>query len=69
MDKQISPWDKISKANPPEHVRAYGYRVLVAVGALVALYGLATAEEIAAWLGLAAVALNVLPAANTTTRH
>lgn len=51
-----------------EQVRAYIYRILIAVGAVVATYGLLTSAEIATWLGLAGVVLNVLPAANTTTK-
>lgn len=50
-----------------EKVRAYIYRILIAVGAVALIYGLATSAEIAAWLGLAAVVLNVMPAANTST--
>lgn len=50
-----------------ERRRAYIYRVLMAVGALVTGYGLLSANEIALWLGLAAVVLNIMPTANTST--
>ncbi len=46
-------------------VRGYIYRVLIAVGVLVAGYGVMSADQVAQWVGLAAVVLNVLPAANT----
>ena len=51
-----------------ERTRAYIYRVLIAVGAVVGAYGLLSADEIAVWLGLAGVILNLLPAANTSTK-
>ena len=53
---------------PSERVRAYIYRVLIAVGAVVAGYGWLTTNEIALWVGLAGVILNILPTANTTTK-
>lgn len=51
-----------------ERARAYIYRVLIAVGAVVGAYGLLSADEIAVWLGLAGVILNLMPAANTSTK-
>lgn len=51
-----------------EPVRAWIYRVLIAVGAIVGLYGWLSANEVAQWLGLAAVILNIMPTANTSTR-
>ena len=51
-----------------ERTRAYIYRVLIAVGALVIGYGLLSADEVALWLGLAGVVLNLMPAANTSTK-
>ena len=51
---------------PSEKTRGYIYRILVAVGAVVAGYGLITAEELALWLGVATAVLNILPAANTS---
>lgn len=51
-----------------EKVRAYIYRVLIAVGAVVGAYGLLEANEVATWLGLAAVILNIMPAGNTSTK-
>lgn len=53
---------------PSEKVRAYIYRILVGLGAVAACYGWLTGEEIATWLGLAAIVFNVLPSANTTTK-
>jgi hypothetical protein len=50
-----------------EKTRAYVYRILIAVGTLVAGYGLLTPNELALWLGVITAALNILPAANTTT--
>lgn len=47
--------------------RAYIYRILIAVGTLVAGYGLITPNELALWLGVITAALNILPAANTST--
>lgn len=51
-----------------EPVRAWIYRVLIAVGAVVGVYGWLEANEVATWLGLAAVVLNVMPASNTSTK-
>lgn len=51
-----------------QQVRAYIYRVLVAVGILLAGYGFVTGEQLALWLGLASAVLNVMPAMNTSTR-
>jgi len=51
-----------------EPVRAWIYRVLIAAGAVVGLYGLLDSNEIATWLGFAAVVLNVMPAGNTSTK-
>ena len=53
---------------PSEKVRAYIYRVLLAVSPVVAFYGYLTQEEITLWLGVASTVLNVLPAMNTTTK-
>jgi len=53
---------------PSPKARAYVYRVLVACGPVVLLYGLLSAEEIAVWLGLGATILSpggALAAANT----
>lgn len=53
---------------PSEKIRAYIYRVLLAVSPVVAFYGYLTQEEIVLWLGVAGTALNILPAMNTTTK-
>jgi hypothetical protein len=50
-----------------EPVRAWLYRVLVAAGALLLVYGVLSAEEAAAWTGLAVALCNVTPAAHTST--
>ena len=53
---------------PSPKVRSYIYRVLVAAGPVVLLYGLLSAEEIAVWLGLGATILSpggILADANT----
>lgn len=54
---------------PSEKVRAYVYRILVGLGAVAACYGWLSGEEIATWLGLAAIVFNVLPTANTSTKE
>lgn len=57
-----------ARALPPQNVRAYAYRVLVAAGAVATFYGALTANEVTMWLGVAAVVFNVTPAAATPTR-
>lgn len=54
---------------PSEKVRAYVYRILVGLGAVATCYGWLSGEEIATWLGLAAIVFNVLPTANTSTKE
>jgi hypothetical protein len=49
-------------------VRGWIYRVLMAVGVLVAGYGLLSADQVAQWVGLAAVILNIMPTANTSVK-
>ncbi len=49
-------------------VRGYIYRVLIAVGALVAAYGLISSDQVAQWVGLAAIVLNIMPAGNTPVK-
>lgn len=49
-------------------VRGWIYRVLMAVGVLVAGYGLLSADQVAQWVGLAAVVLNIMPTANTSVK-
>lgn len=53
---------------PNEKTRAYIYRILVAVGLLLAGYGVVSGEQLALWLGVVSATLNVLPAMNTTTK-
>lgn len=48
-----------------QQTRAYIYRILIAVGALAAGYGLISGNEVALWTGVIAAVLNVLPAVNT----
>lgn len=51
-----------------ESRRAYIYRVLIAGGSVAVGYGVVSGEDLAMWLGLAAVVLNVMPSANTSTK-
>lgn len=51
-----------------EERRAYIYRVLAAIGVVALGYGAIDGNDLAAWLGLAAVALNIMPIANTKTK-
>lgn len=51
-----------------ESTRAYIYRILIAVGTVAVAYGLITSEQVAVWLGLATAILNIMPAANTSTK-
>lgn len=50
-----------------QKTRAYIYRILVAVGTLVAGYGLINANELALMLGVVTAVLNIMPTANTST--
>ena len=49
-------------------VRGYIYRVLIAVGVIVASYGFMSSDQVAQWVGLAAVVLNIMPTANTPVK-
>ena len=51
-----------------EEVRGWIYRVLVAVGLLVAGFGWATSDQIALIMGVVVAILNVMPSANTTIK-
>lgn len=51
-----------------EPVRAWIYRVLIALGAVAAVWGWLNQEQIAAILGVVVAVLNVLPAVNTSTK-
>lgn len=52
----------------PEHVRAYIYRVLVALQPILTVYGIVDDRAAALWLGLAAAILGLgLATANTST--
>jgi hypothetical protein len=52
-----------------QEIRAYIYRILIGLGAVVTFYGFMSQEEVTLWLGLALVVLNIMPAANTTTKE
>lgn len=52
-----------------EEVRGWIYRVLVAVGLLVAGFGWATADQIALIMGVVVAVLNIMPSANTSIAH
>lgn len=56
------------KTLTPE-VRAWIYRVLIAVGVLVSGYGFMTSDQVAQWIGLAAVVLNIMPTSFTSTKR
>lgn len=49
-------------------VRAWIYRVLVAIGAVVAAYGWLTADEVALWLGVVVAVLNIMPTSFTSVK-
>lgn len=51
-----------------EPVRAWIYRVLLAVGALLAGFGIVTGDQLALILGVAVAVLNIMPAGNTSTK-
>ena len=51
-----------------EPVRAWIYRVLIAVGALLVGFGLISGDDWALILGVVIAALNVMPAGNTSTK-
>jgi hypothetical protein len=56
------------KALLTEPVRAYIYRVLIAVGAALVGFGLISGDDFALVLGVVVAALNIMPASNTTTK-
>jgi len=47
--------------------RGWLYRILVAVGLLLVMYGIVTADQAAAWVGLVCAFCNITPAAHTPT--
>ena len=49
-------------------VRGWIYRILIAVGALVAGYGFISADQLALWVGVAVAVLNIMPTANTSVK-
>lgn len=51
-----------------EKTRGYIYRILVAVGALAAVFGYLTGEQTVAILGVGAAVLNVMPSMNTSIK-
>ena len=51
-----------------EPVRAYIYRVIIALGSIALVWGLVTGEQLAAILGAVAAVLNIMPALNTSTK-
>jgi len=52
-----------------EPVRAYIYRILIALGSIALVWGLLTGEQLAAILGACAAVLNIMPALNTSTKN
>ena len=60
----------MNKIIPSPRLRAWIYGILIAAGPLAVFYGLATAQEVTLWLGVAASALgNGLALANTPARE
>ena len=56
----------MNKIIPSPRLRAWIYGVLIAAGPLAVFYGIATTQEVALWLGVAASALgNGLALVNT----
>jgi hypothetical protein len=51
-----------------EKNRAWAYRVLVAVGTLLAGYGVVAQDQLVLWIGVITAILNVMPTANTTIK-
>ena len=51
-----------------EQVRAWIYRVLIAVGTALVGFGLITGDDWALILGIVVAVLNVMPASNTSTK-
>lgn len=51
-----------------EKTRGWIYRIVLAVGALLAGYGLVTSDQLLTWVGVAAAVLNIMPTANTTVK-
>lgn len=57
------------KALFSEQVRGYIYRVLTAIGALLAGFGYISGDQLALILGVAIAVLNILPSANTSIKR
>jgi len=51
-----------------EEVRGWVYRVLLAVGILVAGFGWATSDQVALIMGVVVAVLNIMPAGNTSVK-
>ena len=51
-----------------EPVRAWIYRVLIAVGALLVGFGLISGDDWALIIGVVVAALNIMPAGNTSVK-
>jgi hypothetical protein len=51
-----------------EQVRAYIYRVLIAIGVLLSGFGLISGDQLALIMGLVVAILNIMPSANTSTK-
>lgn len=49
-------------------VRGWIYRVLIAVGLLVAGFGWATSDQVALVMGVVVAVLNLMPAGNTSVK-
>jgi hypothetical protein len=51
-----------------EKTRGWIYRILLAVGALIAGYGFITSDQLALWVGVLTAVLNVMPTSNTSVK-
>ena len=67
------PTIDLNRPTMPEHVRAYIYRISVALMPLLILYGVLSESEAALWVGVVAAVLSVgesaLAARNTSVRR
>jgi len=51
-----------------EKTRGWIYRILLAVGALLAGYGILTSDQLVQWVGVAMAVLNIMPTTNTSIK-
>lgn len=51
-----------------EKTRGWIYRILLAVGTLLAGYGVLTSDQLVQWVGVAMAVLNIMPTTNTSVK-